>query len=82
MWCPPLDRNASGASHRPDRHGSALVARRTNDTDGGSHNTSQGLAPARRSNPYRRDPEYQEMKAEDGMIAISASLPDLTGTQP
>jgi hypothetical protein len=41
----PPGRNCSGASHGPDRHGSALVARRTNDTDGDSHNTSQGLVP-------------------------------------
>jgi hypothetical protein len=60
----------SGASHGPDRHGSALVARRTNDTDGDSHNTSQGLGPrsgrtlpiatlcVRRCRPRRNDRNF------------------------
>ena len=41
-----------------------------------------GLAPAWRSNPNRRDHENQETEARTELIAIPASLPDLTGTQP
>ncbi len=46
-------------------HGSTLVARRTNDKDGDSHNSSQGHAQKKRSTPSRRDPEYQEMKVKE-----------------
>ena len=44
MVSPPRP-NCSGASHGPDRHGSALVTRRTNDTDGDCHNTIETLEP-------------------------------------
>ena len=81
MVSPPGPK-CSGASHGPDRHGSALVARRTNDTDGGSHNTSQGLEPLSGRTLLDRDPECQEMEARERMIAISASLPNMAGTQP
>ena len=50
----------------PDRHGSALVARWTNDTDGDSHNTSQGLVPPGGRTLFDRDPECQEMVVKEG----------------